>query len=169
MNTRFLVRALTLLVTLLYISEGTAMSILFGGEKTEAVLFSPLEGKITFEGKPASAAVLKLWVSWKDPKGETEIFNADDNGYFSIPAKVTEYKSNALAQISIGQMITAEYKGKEYIIWKAGKSSTHLYGELGGQPENVVCELTKEEMDVHLDSSLLETLCDWSKLAKNKE
>lgn len=142
------------------------MSFLLGDEKAEVVLFSPLEGKITFEGKPASSAVLKLWISWKDPEGEIEIFNADENGHFSIPAKIIKYKSNPLAQISIGQMITAEYKGKEYLLWKAGKSSTNLYGELGGRPVNVVCELTKEGMDAHLDSSLLETLCVWSKLDK---
>ena len=164
MITRSLFSALTLLVTLLYISEGAAMSLFFGGEKVKAVLFSPLSGQITYKGKPASGAVLKLWIAWKDQEGETEIFNTDEDGNFSIPAKIIEYKSSTLAQISIGQMITVEYKGGEYTIWKAGKSSTHLYGELGGRPENLVCELSKEEMDTHLDSALLETLCVWTKL-----
>jgi len=145
------------------------MSFLFGGEKVEAVLFSPLAGKITYKGKPASSAVLKLWIAWKDQKGETEIFNADEEGNFSIPANIIKYKSSALAQISIAQMITVEYKGGEYTIWKAGKSSTHLYGELGGRPEGLVCELTKEEMDTHLDNSLLETLCVWTKLDSEKD
>lgn len=145
------------------------MSFLFKGEKNEAVLFSPLEGKITFEGKPASGATLKLWTSWKDQVGETDLYTTDINGFFAIPAKIIEYKSNPLAQISIGQMITVEYNGMEYIIWKAGKSSTTLYGELGGRPENVTCELTKEEMDTHLESSLLETLCVWSNLVTDKE
>lgn len=36
------------------------MAIFFGGEKVEAVLFSPLEGKLTFEGKPASGAKINL-------------------------------------------------------------------------------------------------------------
>lgn len=142
------------------------MSFLFGGEKEEVVLFSPLEGKITYEGEPASGAMLKLWVAWKNQDGETKSFSADDDGGFSIPAQIIEYKSSPLAQISIAQMITVEYKGGEYVIWKAGKSSTNLYGELGGRPENLVCELTKEEMDTHLDNSLLETLCVWTKLDK---
>jgi hypothetical protein len=33
--------------------KGVAMSLLFG---TEVVLFSPMEGKLTFEGKPAANA-----------------------------------------------------------------------------------------------------------------
>lgn len=141
----------------------------FGGEKTEVVLFSPLEGKLTYKGEPAAGAVLNIWIAWKDQQGETSQFKADDNGYFSIPANIVEHKANPLAQISIAQSITVNYNGNDYLIWKAGKSSTHLYGELGGRPENVVCELTKEEMDAHLDSALLETSCVWSGLVKEKE
>lgn len=153
-----------MLATLFYIAEGATMSILFGGDKTEAVLFSPLEGKLTYKGAPASGASLKLWIAWKDQDGETEQFTADENGYFSIPAKIIEYKKSPLAQMSIAQSITVTYEGNEYVIWKAGKSSTTLYGELGGQPENVVCELTKDELDTHLESALLETSCVWSNL-----
>ncbi len=145
------------------------MSLFFGGEKKEAVLFSPLEGKLTFNGKPAAGAKLKLWLAWKDQKGEHEYFTADTEGFFSIPQKTVLYKQNPLAQISIGQMLTVEFNGEEYLIWKAGKTSTHLFGELGGRPENVVCELTKEEMDTHLDHSLLETLCVWENLNKDME
>ena len=167
--TRSLFSVLTVLVTLFYFSEGDAMSFLFGGEKVEAVLFSPLEGKITYESKPASGAVLKLWIAWKDQDGETKNFNTDENGNFSIPIQTIEYRSSPLAQISIAQIITVEYNGSEYEIWKAGKSSTNLYAELGGRPENLVCELTKEEMDTHLDNSLLETLCVWTNLDKEKD
>lgn len=142
------------------------MSLFFGGEKKEAVLFSPLEGKITFEGKPAAGAKIKLWFAWKDKEGESEYFTADNQGYFSIPTKTAVYKQTPLAQISIGQMITVDFNGKEYLIWRGGKSSTHLYGELGGQPQNVTCELTTEEMDAHLENALIETLCKWDQLIK---
>jgi len=166
---RSFIPLLTLLATFLYIAEGNAMSILFGGEKSEVVLFSPLEGKLTYKGEPASGATFNVWIAWKDQEGEVAQFTADGNGYFSIPTNIVDHKANPLVQISIAQSITVNYEGNDYVIWKAGKSSTNLYGELGGRPENVMCELTKEEMDTHLDSALLETSCVWSGLVKEKE
>lgn len=145
------------------------MSLFFGGEKVEAVLFSPLEGKLTFKGKPAAGAKIKLWFAWKDQEGESEYFTADDKGYFSIPKKTVVYKQNPLAQISIGQTVTVDFNGQEYLIWRGGKSSTHLYGELGGQPKNLTCELTTEEMDAHLEHALIETLCKWDELTKEDD
>jgi len=138
------------------------------GEKIEAVLFSPLEGIITFEGQPASGAKIAVNISWKDEEGETENFTADEKGYFSIPIKTMEYHDSAFAQLSVGQEITVEFKGKEYMIWRDGKSTTHLYGELGGRPVNLVCELTKEKLDFHPGFSLLKTLCVWSELDQSE-
>jgi len=157
------------LVPLLYVSEGAAMSLFFSkGEKIEAVLFSPLEGVITLEGKPVSGAKIKRKVAWKDQIGEIDYFTTDEKGYFSIPIKTVEYRDSAFVQISIGQKLTVEFKGKEYMIWRDGKSTTHLYGELGGRPVNLVCELTKEELDSHLGFSLVGTLCVWSELDQSE-
>ncbi len=140
------------------------MSIFFKGKKVEAVLFSPLEGKMTYQGKPAAGATIKLWVAWKDKEGETEIYYTDDQGNFKIPQKTVVYNDNPLAQLSVGQEVTVEYQGKEILIWSAGKSSSHLFGELGGQPIGVTCELTNEKMTAHLDHALVETLCEWQHL-----
>jgi hypothetical protein len=159
-------RYFSLFIMLIYSLQGVAMTLIFGGEKIEAVLFSPLEGQVTFNGKPAAGAKLKLWLAWKDQAGGTEVFYADQNGYFSIPKKVVQYRQNPLAQISIGQTVTAEYQGRDYLIWKGGKSSTHLYGELGGKPIQVTCELTEDEMQPFLEHALVETICQWKSLEK---
>ena len=145
------------------------MSLFFGGEKKEAVLFSPLEGKITFEGNPAAGAKINLWIKWKDKKGEHFGFTADENGFFHIPQKVAIYKENPLAQIVITQEITVEYDNENYLIWTLSKSNTHQFGELGGKPSNLTCELTTEEMDTHLEYALMGTLCKWDKLTKVSE
>ncbi|MEW5756921.1 MAG: DUF6795 domain-containing protein [Pseudomonadota bacterium] len=145
------------------------MSIFFKGKEVEAVLFSPLEGKITYQGKPAAGAKIMRWVAWKDTDGETDVFYADNQGKFNIPKKTIIYKENPLVQISIGQELTVEYQGKRTLIWKAGKSSSHLFGELGGQPVGLTCELTKEEMTAHLEHALVETLCEWENLKSYKE
>lgn len=164
---RLLLTFITLFVSLFYFQQGAAMSLFFGEKnKVEAVLFSPLEGQLTFNGKPASGAKIKLWFAWKDQEGETKLFTADEDGYFSIPKQTAIYEENPLFQISIGQMVTVDFNGQEYLIWKGGKSTTHLYGELGGRPRNLTCELTKEDMDAHLEHALLETSCEWTELTK---
>lgn len=141
------------------------MSLFFKGEKVEAVLFSPLQGKMMYNGKPAAGAKIKLWVAWKDKEGETELYYVDDQGNFNIPKKTVIYKDNPLVQLSVGQEVTVEYQGKEILIWKAGKSSSHLFGELGGQPVGLTCELANnEEMTAHLDHALVKTLCKWQHL-----
>jgi hypothetical protein len=112
---------LSFLTSIFYFHKGFAMSLFFGGEKKEAVLFSPLEGKLTFKGKPAAGARLKLWTAWKDQEGESEYFTADDEGFFFIPEKTIAYKQNPLSQMSIGQTVTVEYNGQEYLIWRGGQ------------------------------------------------
>ena len=128
------------------------------------VLFSPLAGQLTFNGEPASGAKIKLWLAWKDKEGEIRTFSSDRNGYFSIPSQEVLHQENPLFQISIGQTITVEFNRQEYLIWRGGKSTTTLYGELGGRPQNLTCELTEEDMHVHLDHALIETLCKWQEL-----
>ena len=93
------------------------MAIFFGGEKVDAVLFSPLEGKLTFEGKPASGAKIHLWIKWKDSKGETFSYTADEEGRFSIPQHNATYKQKAIAQIVITQKINVVHQGASYEIW----------------------------------------------------
>jgi hypothetical protein len=166
---RYLFITFVLLISSTYAFQGAAMSLFFGGEKVEAVLFSPLEGKLTFNGKPASGAKIKLWLAWKDEEGESEFFTADENGYFSIPKKSVVYKQSPLAQISIGQLVTVYFNNQEILIWRGGKSKTHLYSELGGRPEGVTCELTKENLDPHLDFALIKTRCIWNSLNKDME
>ena len=138
------------------------MSLFFGERKEiEAVLFSPFEGQITIDGKPASQAKIKLWIKWKDNQGETFIYTADDNGRFSIPKKEATYKESALAQIVITQEITVEYRNESYLIWTLSKTNTHEFGELGGRVSNVVCELTEDLQPIRTDSVLMGTTCRW--------
>ena len=134
----------------------------------EAVLFSPLEGRLTYDNRPASGAKLTLWVAWKDQQGESEHYIADSDGYFKIPEKKTKYKASPFSQLSIGQSITVEYNDQEFLIWKAGKSNGHLFGELGGQPVGLTCELTERELDAYLDHALLETSCKWKRLEEKE-
>ncbi len=45
--------------TLVFSNKGVAMSM-FSANEEEVVLFSPIEGRVTFEGKPAAGAKIVI-------------------------------------------------------------------------------------------------------------
>lgn len=141
------------------------MAIFFGGEKVEAVLFSPLEGKLTFDGKPASGAKINLWIKWKDSKGETFSYTTDGDGKFAIPEHIATYRQSAIAQIVITQEITIEYKNQKYLIWTLSKSKTEKFSELGGRPIGLTCEMTGELEPVAENQVLMATNCRWDSIS----
>lgn len=141
------------------------MSLFSKAKEVEITLFSPLEGNITYGGKPAAGAKIKLWIKWKDQDGETQVFTADDNGQFKIPGIKSTYKDNPLAQLVITQEITVEYEGNSTLIWTLSRTSSDEFGELGGVPSSFTCELSDELAVYKIDETSLATNCQWE-LAK---
>ncbi len=139
---------------------------LISGKKTqvEAVLFSPLQGHLTFNGKPASRATIKLWLAWEDKKGKNYHFTADENGFFNIPKQTAIHSESSLAQLVISQEIKVTYKGREYEIWSMSKMEPAEFTELGIKPLNLVCELTNEMTTIRGIGSLGGTMCTWESL-----
>lgn len=142
------------------------MAIFFGGEKVEATLFSPLQGKLTFEDKPASGAKINLWIKWKDSEGETFSYIADEDGMFSIPTHTATYRQRAIAQLVITQIITVEYRNNAFEVWNLSKMDPGIFKELGGKPTNVVCELTSELTVVGGNGLLGGVACKWDSMEK---
>lgn len=137
------------------------MSPLFGGEKSEVVVFSPMEGILLHKGKPVSGADIGLWISWKDKKGDTIHYQTDEKGRFSIPKITDLYKDSALVQLVITQELTVNYAGESYLIWTLSKTNGGLNVEFGGEPKNLTCELTEELKTIRTDEVLMGTRCNW--------
>ena len=142
------------------------MSLFSKAKQVEAVLFSPLEGKLTYKGKPAANAKITLWTAWKDDTGETDIYHADEQGHFSIPQKNMTYTFNFLAQLVMEQRVTVFFQGQEVVIWDFSKKEEGVFTELGGRPVNLRCELTHDDKTVRGDRSLGGTRCQWDALEK---
>ena len=142
------------------------MSLLFG---TEVVLFSPMEGKITFEGKPVANAKIVRLVRWKDSKGESDTFTTDINGEFHIPIKKANVRIGPLAEFVMSQSLHVTYNGTETQIWGKSKRNTELYGELGGKPKNFRCELADEVKYIDVADGLFGTSCKWDSIEKQGE
>lgn len=137
------------------------MSLFFGGEKKEAILFSPMKGQLTLDGVPAAGANITLWIKWKNSEGKYFRFVSDENGFFEIPEYKDSYKESAIAQIVITQEITVEYLGEKYLIWALSKTNTHLFGELGGAPKGLKCELKSDLEPTRSNDVLIATNCQW--------
>lgn len=139
------------------------MSFLFG---TEVVLFSPMEGKITFEGKPAANAKIVRTIIWKGDEGETDTFYTTETGEFTLPLKRTRVRIPPLAEFRVIQEINVFYENQEFMVWVKGKSDTTEFGELGGIPQNLRCELTDESVRIDDFGDLFGTSCQWDSIEK---
>lgn len=142
------------------------MSSLFG---TEVVLFSPMEGIMTYEGKPAANAKITRLIIWKGDEGETDTFYTSESGEFELPVKKVKVRIPVFAEFVLTQEISVFYEGQEFSIWVRGKQDLNEYGELGGKPINLRCELTDKRVRLENFSGLFGTSCKWDTIEKQGE
>ncbi len=137
------------------------MSSLFG---TEVVLFSPMEGVITYEGKPAANAKITRLIIWKGDEGETDTFYTSDNGEFKLPVKKAKVRIPAFAEFVLTQEINVLYGEQEFFIWFRQKQDIKEFGEFGGKPHNFSCELTDKRVGLEDYIGLFSTSCKWDSI-----
>ncbi len=142
------------------------MSLLFG---TEVVLFSPMDGIITYKGKPAANAKITRTIIWKGDEGETDTFYAAENGEFKLPIKETKVRLPAFGEFVLTQEVSVFYEGQEFSIWVKGKQDLGKYGELGGKPINFRCELTDKRIRLEGFNGLFGTSCKWDAIEEQGE
>ncbi|MCP3675194.1 MAG: DUF4198 domain-containing protein [Gammaproteobacteria bacterium] len=139
------------------------MSSLFG---TDVVLFSPMEGIITYKGQPAANAKIARTIIWKGDEGETDTFYTNEDGEFKLPIKETKVRIPLLGEFVLTQELIVFYEGEEFAIWVKGKQELGEYGELGGKPVNFRCELTDEDVYLEGFNGLFTTSCKWDHIEK---
>jgi len=158
---------LTTLVLMSFSLEGTSMSLLFISKK-EVVLSSPLEGILTYEGKPLPNVKIERKLSWYDGEGEkVDFVVTDEKGHFSLPFVKKELKIG-LAQLVVSQEIFAKYKSEDINIWDTGKLKHSEYDDLNGKPINFHCDLATEPW-IYRDSAAavaVMTRCKWDSIEK---
>jgi hypothetical protein len=145
---------------LLFSTKGVAMSM-FSANEEEVVLFSPIEGKVTFEGKPAAGAKIIRSIKWKDQKEEEDSVVSNERGEFEFAIKTALRKSNSLSQFVVHQKIFVQFNGERYQVWGNGKLEKELFTEFGGKPKNLRCELTDEPDRVDTKNGWVMTSCQW--------
>jgi len=154
---------LTFLALASFSTEGTPMSLF--SQSKEIVLASPIEGFLTYEGKPAADVKIVRKLRWYDGEESTEDFAVTDkDGRFNLPIVKRVLKVSGYVQFVVSQEIAALYKNEEILIWAMGKSSKIEYGELGGKPVNLHCELTSDKHITRDYNTPLMTRCNWDSL-----
>ncbi len=139
-------------------AEVKSMS-LFKGEK--ACIASGFEGRVTFEGKPASGARIVRKFNWKDEKGETEETIADKDGRFSFPSHWGVFRRVLPVEVYSFQDIFVYYNDQKYQVWGTAKRDKNEYSEFGSKPKNFRCELTDELRRVDVPHGFVGTNCYW--------
>ena len=147
-----------LLLTALCAGEAFAMSML---KAEEVCVFSPIEGTLTFHGKPAAGARIIRTVAWKDEQGETDETVADENGRFSLPVMNRSLRQAFPSQFVAHQKIQVFYQDQEFLIWTTGKLDKEIYGEWGRKPTDFRCELTDDLRRVEVEIGAIGTTCQW--------
>ncbi len=131
----------------------------------EVVLFSPLEGILTFEGKPLTGVKIERKLSWFDKsESEEDSVVTDSQGHFTLPLVKKTLKLSNLVHFVVSQEINAIHNGSNILIWYMGKSSKIEFGELGGKPVNLRCELSVDEIVTRDYNNPLMTRCTWDSL-----
>ncbi len=139
---------------------------MFSKAEEEVVIFSPMIGKITLNGKPVSKAKIERWLKWKDEEGERDYFATDESGQFSIPIKKDFVRLSSISQFVMAQEVRVFVGGEKFDFWIMSKRNKDEFGELGGKPVNFRCELTDDLVRVEVDDGLLGTSCTWDSIDK---
>ena len=155
-------KLLAVIVLTILTFEGASMSLF--SESKEVILFSALEGSLTFEGIPLVGAKIELKLKWYDGKENENLFTeSDENGFFRFPV-VKKVLKIGFSQLVISQEIAVKHKEEEIIIWFMSKFNQTEYSELGGKPINLRCELTSDELITRDYNTPLITRCIWDSL-----
>lgn len=139
----------------------------FGNKEREVidiVLMSPLEGVLTYQGKPLPNKEMKLWLRWKDEEGENFTYVTDAEGRFSIPEHKVRDSLNPFAQLVIRQEFTIMHQGVNYEIWIGSKTEPEPFLELGGRAAGMTCEITEESSIIHGKGAVARTACVWESI-----
>ncbi len=131
----------------------------FFSKKITVYPFSAFSGQLLHHGEPAGLAKITRSWNWDGTKHEETVI-ADEDGAFSFASIEVETRES-LAQFVSEQEILVEYNDTSYLIWTCGKLSTAEFGEFGGPPKNLTCEITEKIHGRKLPMGFTGTNCTW--------
>lgn len=131
--------------------------------KEDVVLFSRVEGRILFEGKPASGAKIIRRYTIDTPSFVEDSCTVGEDGAFQLPVIIKKnVRTTPLVQFVVHQELYVDFNAKRFEIWLHGKMDKSENSEYGGTFMQIECELTKEPQNRKLDiGDYIYTNCVW--------
>lgn len=157
--TRQFIRMTTLIMTVISNSSCEAgMTI-----KEDVVLFSRVQGKVLFKGVPVDNAKVIRRYTYDHPNPIEDYCLTDKTGLFELPLILKkEVRVTPLVQFVVHQELYVEYDGVRHEIWLHGKMDKSKNSEYGGGFKPIICELTKEPINIKLGvGDYIYTNCVW--------
>lgn len=137
---------------------------IYPGARQDIVLFSPMRGILTYKGHPAADAKIIRHITWQHDHSQKDAVYSGSNGSFYLGLLQTTAILPPFTQLVVSQQLDVEYAGQHFVIWSLGKLDKELYGELGGKPVQLQCELTDPLVRVEVPSGGLGTSCKWTRI-----
>lgn len=137
--------------------------LLFKGEKKTYVLASEFSATLTDNDKPIAGVRLVRTITWDN--GDSSVIQettTTDNGHFSFTKVEKELTFSSLAHFSFSSTIEAIVNHESVLVWHNSKQEAAENSEYGGNPiENIVCNLSDEDIVFRLGYANVMTICRW--------
>lgn len=153
-----LFKKFTVLLCLVFLSgNGFGMSIFDAGK---VCTFSKVSGVILREGKPVAGARVVRETDYQSKHRDETV--TDSEGYFEMPSLFERSVTSLLPQeFVVGQTLKVEVAGEEQKIFSGVKRKKEEMTESRGEPFNITCELTDEDVAFYIDGNAFVTRCTW--------
>jgi hypothetical protein len=126
------------------------------------IISSPLNGLLLNDGKPLAHKKIFRKLQWNgNEEGMIQQFMTDRNGAFSLPAHAEALTIGALSQFLGHTEIYIDHDGKREDIWYVAKMQKELNSEFDEPPQDLVCDITAEEIRVEIIHGMCMTKCRW--------
>ena len=130
------------------------------------VIFSPMEGVLLKDGKPLAHTKIIRSLRWNgnDDKGLIEEFSTDENGSFLLPLHEEALSLGMLSQFVGKADLEVDINNQKEYIWTSNKFSSNVYSETNGLINNLVCDMSFEEISVPMSPTAILTRCRWDNM-----
>lgn len=123
-----------------------ARASMFGIPTKETVYLSPaIAGRVVINGKPLANLEVTLDISYDKEEVYTTV--TDDDGFFSFSEKTKKSRRPNMMfdEVRIRQVITAEYQGKDYLLWYTTLPTTKPHEVITDKLSSLHCDLVNPE------------------------
>ncbi len=112
----------------------------------DAVLFDPVEGLLTFEGKPAAGAKITRFVRLRQDELVEDKIVANEKGEFNFPVKIQTIRISPIAIYEVLKFITVDYAGQKIYISNKDEDRFTMNIDQHVKPLKLQYELTDEHL-----------------------